>query len=428
MSDSPIGKAAHSAQTAPVKPIVIINAWHDDNAGDSAIAEVCIQFAREFWPNHPINVHTMLASADPAYDHWNRHLRAENPDVTFKPAMFPEPVSGGPWRKLKLLVRSAMSAPLLLKSLPAPGRSAALAYVAGAERIIVVGGSDLFQLKRPAITSALRLRRILEPCQLANRLGVPYHLWGHTLGPFEDGRGQRYMRSILSGAQEVVVREKISRALALEIAPSANVVELPDFAFALNSDEATQTESAASQPLRYAAIVPRGHILDDQASQEPKLIAEFAKLALLLLEADLVDQVLVVPQVVGPSSIENDEFIAQKIAASASDPRVVTVSGGKSPSELRSLYANATGVVAVRLHGAILSISAGTPAFAISYFTAKTQGVLEGAGMHDSWTTIEQFDAASTVEWWRNNTDEASRSKASLIASQHRVALESLRG
>jgi polysaccharide pyruvyl transferase WcaK-like protein len=421
-NEEQVGHEAESNRATA--PIVIVNAWHDDNAGDSAIADVCITFAKELWPKAPILVHTMLSRSDPKYSTWHRHLKVQHPDVNFCPGLFPEPVSGGRWRKVSLVARSLASLPLLLPGLPTTSRRRVTAYLSSAQRVIVVGGSDLFELRHPVLTSSLRLRRLLEPCRIAAKLKVPFHLWGHTIGPFEGGRGEKFMRGILNAAAEVIVREDISRGLAHTIAPESDPVTLPDLAFALSVGDDTGRVLSG----RYAALVPRGHILDEQVGDEPRLVKEFAQLALKLLEQGEVDRVFVVPQVVGPSSVEDDEGIVRKIVERAAHPMVAAIEGGLSPRQLQTLYAHAAGVIAVRLHGAILSIAAGTPAYAISYFTAKTQGVLEGARMHDSWTTIEKFDAERAMVWWRNSTGREARERVSRTAAEHRASLRQLIG
>jgi polysaccharide pyruvyl transferase WcaK-like protein len=48
------------------------------------------------------------------------------------------------------------------------------------------------------------------------------------------------------------------------------------------------------------------------------------------------------------------------------------------------LYGQLAGVVAVRLHAAILAIVGGTPVYAIAYFTKKTEGVMAGVGLSDA--------------------------------------------
>lgn len=115
-----------------------------------------------------------------------------------------------------------------------------------------------------------------------------------------------------------------------------------------------------------------------------------------------MDRVELIAQVIGPSTLEDDRLACKEIRDRVSDSRVVVVdseSDGWSPRDLASYFSTLTFVVAVRLHGAILAMTAGTPAFAISYFTGKTQGVLTSVGMPDSWCHLEDFRPERVVEW-----------------------------
>ena len=400
--------------------VTIINAWHDDNAGDSAIADVCITVAKSRWPNARIDVHTMLGPKDRKFSDWNRHLKVNHPTVNYRPSLFPEPETRGHWRILKLALRSIASAPLLVRRLPTWGRFAANRRISQSDRLVVIGGSDLFQLRSPRVTSALRLRRLLEPCLIASKQGIPYSIWGHTLGPFETDDGRKLMGRVLSQAEEVVVRENISAKLAHELAPDCQVRVLPDLAFALPAD----TSLGAAH--RYAVFVPRGHILDSNARGNERLVAEFSRLALSLVRANVVEEVLVVPQVVGPNKIEDDTRIVKQIVAKCDDPRVRVSGQGASPRQLRALYADAEAVVAVRLHGAIFALAGGTPAFAVSYFTSKTQGVLEGADMNSSWCTFEEFSAQRVLDWWQTSVNDGQRSVIERKSREYVKTLESL--
>jgi polysaccharide pyruvyl transferase WcaK-like protein len=407
---------AHSART---ETVVLVNAWHDDNAGDSAIVHTCITLAREKWPEAAIEVRTMLSASDPSFPSWHHHLDKRHPDVAYKASYFPEPHTTGTARVARLLITTLASTPLLADWIPTLGRVRATTEIKGATAMVIIGGSDLFQLRRPLITGALRLRRLLEPARLAERVNVPTYFWGHTVGPLQLAHGRRFVAARFAAATEIVVRERISADLVNDLAPDQVVRLIPDLAFGLGpakDDHARTLPSGTSRT--FAAIVPRGHLAGTEGRDEIRLIDQFADLANRLTEGGLVDEVLIVPQVAGPSTIENDEAMALAIVRTARNPRVTLSATGQSPHELRDLYADARGVIAVRLHGAILAIAAGTPAYALSYFTPKTQGVFESLGMGSSWTTISDFSVDDVIDWWQRGTSESSRMQIAAKASE----------
>ncbi|GAA4740183.1 hypothetical protein GCM10023350_25780 [Nocardioides endophyticus] len=375
--------------------VVLVNAWHDLNAGDSAIADVSVSLAKQRWPNSAIVVHTMLGDSDPDYPGWNRHLQRSHPDVEFLPALYPEPQNAG-----STLVRRANLARRSLESLPllwGRGRGRADRHLAGCLALVVIGGSDLFAVRSPRVLPDLRLARLLQPALQAAALGVPVHIWGHTLGPFETPRSRLLMAKALDVATEVVVRESRSRDLATELLPASDPVELPDLAFAL-----TGTVAAGSTTAR-VIFVPRAQIHAGAEAANQRLVRTFAEFGRELVQSGRCAEVLVTPQVGGPGEREQDSRICEDIVHAASDSRVVMGPEGLGPRDLRNLYAGSNAVVAVRLHGAILAMSAGVPSFAVSYFTAKTAGVMESVGAPTSWCEWDDFTVARALDWYDND-------------------------
>lgn len=409
--------------------IEVQNVWHDDNAGDSAIADVCIQTARVAWPGAQITARTMLSCRDVKYDGWHRHLARSHPDVDFSPAMFGEPATVGRFRRLRAVFSLIRDLPLLVSWMPTARRRAAKKRIAAVDHLVIVGGSDLFALRSGGLRAELRLRRLTEACLIARSLGVPYSLWGHTLGPFETETSRRRIKRVLDGAADVVVREDVSMRLANELAPSASVRRLPDLAFALRSDE--EALRAGGAPTRYCVLVPRLPLVESTSERRERVVREFATLARDLLDRDFVDEVIVVAQVIGPSVLEDDRRVSKMIVAAADRANVRMMAAsedGLSPRALRSLFSKAEFCVAVRLHGAILSMSSGTPAFAISYFTAKTEGVLRAMGAEDSWCTLDDFTSSRVLDWLQGVSLASRRSALTALAHDAREALAALAG
>jgi len=202
--------------------------------------------------------------------------------------------------------------------------------------------------------------------------------------------------SVLREADEVVVRDSASHQRSEMVASDATK-QLPDLAFALADGVGPVPRSSV------CALVPRLPLVHSTAAAREAVVAGFADLARRLLNDGYVERVELIPQVVGPSTTEDDRHACQAVCERVSDDRVVVVEGPSgdswSPRELVAYFGKVAFVVSVRLHGAILSMCAGTPAFAISYFTGKTEGVMTSVGMPDSWTALDEFSSEQVVAW-----------------------------
>ncbi len=405
-----------------MKRVILLNVWHDDNAGDSAIAQICIEAAMKKWAGAKVEVRTMLGRNDPAYESWNKHLKVRFPEADFLPAFYPEPSSAGRFRKISVVL-GIVRALYLGFGIGMGPRKAVRSHISGAEAVVLVGGSDLFEVRRP-VTSQFRLRRITEAAIDAASVGVPVYLWGHTLGPFETKFGQAIARRLFASSEQILVRDEKSEQVALGLSGRQNVELAPDFGFAIQPNPIRSEQSEKSRG-RYLAIVPRKHFFDGDGSRTDTLLDELAMFGRGLLERGEVDSIVLVPQVTGPSVVEDDRVVVKELASKIADNRVEVLDTSKfGPSEFCGLYAQASGVVAVRLHGAILAMAGGTPALAIAYFTGKTSGVMEGMGFGDSWVEFDDCTATYMSEWWdtitsgnRSGAIEAAVDKARLELS-----------
>ena len=80
----------------------------------------------------------------------------------------------------------------------------------------------------------------------------------------------------------------------------------------------------------------------------------------------------------------------------------------------------------MRLHGSLLSLVGGTPTFAISYFTAKTDGVMDTIGMGDQVAAYESVDGDEVVARVRALVCPAARDEARAAAARSHRELEEL--
>jgi colanic acid/amylovoran biosynthesis protein len=224
------------------------------------------------------------------------------------------------------------------------------------------------------------------------------------MGPFETKFGQAIAKRLFASSEQILVRDEKSEQVVRDLSGRNNVVLAPDFGFAIQPNSIPSEQSERNRG-RYLAIVPRKHFFDDGGRRTDTLLDELANFARGLLERNEVDSIVLVPQVTGPSVVEDDRFVVSELASKIADSRVEVLDTGKfGPSEFCGLYSQASAVVAVRLHGAILAMAGGTPALAIAYFTGKTSGVMEGMGFGDSWVEFDDCTSAYMGDWWTTIT------------------------
>ena len=407
---------------SPPSAVHLVNVWHDDNVGDTAIALGCLRRVGLVWPGVSRVLSTMLGSDDPSVAGWHRHLDNSYPDVTFVESSFPEPASMHDPVRLSLMTTTARTLGRRLPWLPSRERRNMQQRLGAATALVVVGGSDLFQRRRPLVTASARLQRLLEPALVAIDLGVPVHLWGHTLGPFETRGSRVAITEVLNGAEEVLVREPLSLALGRDLAPAAIIRVVPDFAFPL----ARARQVAPRPESRFVVLVPRRSVAAaGAASQTIALVASFAETAIALLSAGLVDEVRVVAQVRGPTAPEDDRPVAADVVRLAADKRVILCGNDLGPHETMDLYASAEAVISVRLHGALLALASGTPAFAIAYLTAKTRGIFGMLELEGSWCDYVEFRVEDVLRWWQRTVVGADRQ--GILERSQRLGAEVLR-
>jgi polysaccharide pyruvyl transferase WcaK-like protein len=225
---------------------------------------------------------------------------------------------------------------------------------------------------------------------------------------------------VLAGAACVWLRESRSVDFLRRINPQLAVAQFPDMAFALPSATdgtiARLRRTHAIDARRFIVIAPRQHpylgVADDN-----RVLSELAQFVDGLIDAGVVDVAVVVAQCLGPTEIEDDRDIARRLA-DLLGRRALMIDADLSPRELKALYGEAELLVGVRLHAAILGLSAGTPSFAISYFTDKTAGVLEGCGLADSWAEYSGVSATQLLLWAEDSAAAEARGRLALASRQ----------
>jgi colanic acid/amylovoran biosynthesis protein len=406
--------------TAPT--ILLVNHWHDDNKGDSAITGGILRLVRERWPEARVRVATMHEDGTAAYPTQVRHLQASW-GVTGEPSFAPTEIGSGPPGTPATMLR-------WLARMGRIGAELATNRVAGATRgrlvdvdlVIVVGGSNVYD--DPDVRAPLSLARlagVLYSAWAASRLGIPVVMAGHTLGPFPRRAGVALARRMLSGAQRAALRESTSVDVARELRLREAVVR-PDMAFA-TAASATPRVAALLGEGSSIALVVRTH--PHAGEEADRRVAEaVAAVGRRLVAVGTADQLLVMAHTLGPTPIEDDRPAARRLAALLADQPVRLVEDDLSAEELAALYGGCAAVVTVRLHAAILALAHGTPAFAIAYMTRKTEGVMTEAGLPNAWCDYDEATSERILAGLRDLLDPSAVPR---LATRNTIWMEDLR-
>jgi polysaccharide pyruvyl transferase WcaK-like protein len=376
---------------AAAPTVLLVNHWHDDNKGDSAITGGILRLVRERWPAATVRVATMHEEGTAAYPTQVRHLTATW-GVTGEPSFAPTEIGSGPPGTVATTLRWALRTGRIAAEV-ATGRVARTtrARLAGVDLVIVVGGSNVYD--DPDVRAPLSLARlagVLYPAWAADRLGIPVVMAGHTLGPFPRRAGAALARRMLAGARRAALRESTSVDVA-HVLRLHDAVVRPDMAFATAAVRTPRVDALLGGGAPVALVVrTHPHAGEEADRRVAEAVAEVGR---RVVADGGADRLLVMAHTLGPTPVEDDRPAARRLAALLADQPARLVEDDLSAEELAALYGGCSAVITVRLHAAILALAHGTPAFAIAYMTRKTEGVMVQAGLPDAWCAYDEVTA-----------------------------------
>lgn len=399
--------------TGPMN-VVLVNAWHDDNKGDSAITEGTLHILRcafERFGIEPDFTVVGLNEAGRLAETATRHVSASWPEAMTMPIQIPTELRSG------VAARPLVDVPIWLARLT-PSVAATLTgrtptglrrLIDRADVLVMVGGSNLHDSASVhPLVSAARLYTLIAPIPPAVKAGRPVLLLGHTLGPFPRTRrlAREMARRMIGRADLAVVREAESIPVAENL--GIGQIELaPDMAFALQPKQTRRVRDIVAAlpeaPEQTAVIAVRRHPSLGAAADD-RVIDELTTAVGDLVARGQCRAVLVVAHTIGPTPIEDDREpsrqLAELLRARHPGLPVSYLQDDLAPAELAWLYGQLACMIAVRLHAAILAMLSGTPTFAIAYFTHKTTGVMSGLGLADcvgDFATVRSADIVDAL-------------------------------
>jgi polysaccharide pyruvyl transferase WcaK-like protein len=396
--------------------VVISNVFADDNRGGAAITEATMRFANQVVPGASLRLVAVSGDAT-RLDTSHRHSRTRlGPDDEVLPAPF---APSGRFGGLRAVSRSILA---LLRR-PTSRAPRALQEIYGAALTISKGGHVF--VDRVGLRSLLGLWLTAYPVVYASRWGIPTIVYGASIGPFVGRMDKALSAQILRRVTLVMPRDALSRQRLETLGvPTSQIVEMPDSVF--SSDPPTTPER---QTMLQTLDLAQGRYLAASARmRRPEDAQRLDLLAVSIAEAAAriacVERVVLVLQVDGRSAsdAEATEYLRERLDERG--VRVRVIGDDLDHRALAAVYGGAAATVACRMHSAILSVLAGTPATVLEMDGTKAAGVFAMLGAPEAVFPFDRFDPAALAE---TVTQFAEGQRADEMRQRFAAGVEALR-
>ncbi len=221
------------------------------------------------------------------------------------------------------------------------------------------------------------------PLIIGVRFKKPVVIYSQSIGPFKDHYSKVLARMVFNRINKIYLREKISLLYVQELLNSSD--DRLQFAW----DTAFAIKGLPVNPLNitkpYVVFTVRQWNFPENKNESDKLFSEYINKIIgvaKFLATELGYLPVFVPQVIGPTKLENDLLVIDMIVTKIGDDfHYKYFKNDFSVQELANIYASAEFVIGTRFHSVILALAAGTPSLAISYYGFKTKGIMEMLGL-----------------------------------------------
>lgn len=391
--------------------ISIIDVWSDKNKGDSAIVLALIALLKEFFPNVEIYCHIVAVGTSDLrrceYTDYGvlrlhcvrvwpsllPHFRLQNIQLATRPLYLAFYLIRGALLALATILGGKRAAYLLRDR----SEREAFKALASSEWVISKGGGFITNYS-PGLKGFVRIFMNAYGLILAKLLKRRVVIAPQTIGPIH-GRAARWLaRWALQSAQAIFVREQHSKRFLENLGVRVPIYVVPDIAFYLSdplepSRKAQLAIGLDGQEPKIAVTVRRWIYSGHDAMQKHHKYLKTMTALLQYIAHTTNARLVLMPQALGPTLIEDDRKTMQEIAREfGPSDRLAIIESDYSPYELRYLYGCFDFIVGTRLHSIILAALSGVPALAIAYMGAKTHGTMEMLGMGEYVVDIAQMD------------------------------------
>lgn len=365
-----------------MKQVLIINAHSSKNKGDAAIIISMIQSLKKFIPNSEITVSSRYPEDDDIYKQYGCNVveqitRFPNKDLPFL-------------KRLLFIISEIKKVNRFVKNKQIPrGRSGDIfnAYN-NADIIISCGGGFLYSHPKYHIEASLIMH--LAQIYFGKKIGKKVLIYSQSIGPFNSKMSKKLAYYVLRKVDKITIREKLSKNF-LEDINILNPIVVSDSAFVMGAKEEEIKEDEAiiqiNKNYLNVGVTVRQWVFPGKENTDyyyNKYIKSVSDaIEFLINEKNAI--VYLVPQVTGPTPIEDDRISNSHILSFLSDhakKSVVILEKDYSPQELKAIYSKFDMFIGTRMHSNIFSLSSKVPTVAISY-EPKTTGIMEKLGLSD---------------------------------------------
>lgn len=371
--------------------ILFINGWSDDNKGDSAIVQGLMKSLRKAPYDCRFRINSsldLLTESEVKYHH-----RFFDQNDFEKISTSPLVRNGSKFKKYlsMFLVLSVAISPRILdwkwfrKFLVNFNSETYLQSFLNYKRADVViskGGHILVSMG--GLTGITTLMINILPMILGLSFKKKVVIYGQSIGPFVGAPARLIAKTVLKKVDNIILREKKSYDYVCDLIGSTDNVSI-------GWDTAFTIQGAGGNPLaldmKHAVITVRRWNFPENKGNSEELMDNY--LDNIIQAARLMKQKygllpVFVPQVVGPTVLENDLTLIDEVAEKINGEfEFLAVKDDFSIEELADIYGSAEIMLGTRFHSVILSLAAGTPSLAISYYGYKTKGIMEMMELED---------------------------------------------
>lgn len=220
----------------------------------------------------------------------------------------------------------------------------------------------------------------------AERRGIPYVLWGASVGPFtQNPEAERYFRKHLSNISLITVRERDTINYLAKIGVSSNVISCADPAFAVETGIVKKNSYSKDKPTIAINLSPLS-VRYIGLTDEQGIEAQTRTIELIIKKYD-ADVVLVPHVVCDFDERDDDRRYLRRIYESIAQPyrdRVQLVDGDPGFIGLKKVLISCDLVIAARMHCAINAMVAHVPTLLLAY-SQKANGMGDYVYHHRDW-------------------------------------------
>lgn len=304
-------------------------------------------------------------------------------------------------KRLALIIRDLMDARKFVSQGKIPETRQAEAFNAyqSADIIVSCGGGFIYS-HSPIIEASLIMH--LAQIFFAKKLNKKVITYAQSIGPFHSGFSKYVTRKVLNEVDVITVREELSQLFLRNIGVH-NTKMVGDSAFVIETDHIKIDQLLDLDKSRpNVGVTVRQWTFPNQVEPEKKykqyIQAVVDSIEFLVHEKQAT--VYLVPQVTGPTPIEDDRIGSQHVwnlLSQETKKQVRLLTTDYSPIELKAIYSNFDMFVGTRMHSNIFSLSSHVPTVAISY-EPKTTGIMKMLGLSQYVCEINSITSSELVE------------------------------